>query len=107
MNFLKQANINEIGKFTEWTEWSNCVNCQDHQYRTRKCRSSHICFGPIEEKKKCTCKPDIPIDQLLINRIIPQSFRLIHLIIACVLTFLMGSLLVLCKRLKENLLQLS
>ena len=45
-----------MGEFTEWSEWSACQECGDEQMRTRRCKSSNICFGHDREMRACPCK---------------------------------------------------
>ena len=92
--------MNELATFSDWSAWSICKNCDDSQLRTRKCLGLK-CFGVTKQVRKCTCIPkaasfDAPLNDLLIGKI-PQTFTLIHLIIASALTFLLGSFVVLCK----------
>ena len=90
------GNLNQIGKFSEWSDWSICVNCNDKQYRTRKCNKPNTCFGLAKELKNCPCSKTskVSINKMLSGQI-PTSFSLVHLIIACALTFLLGTFMVL------------
>lgn len=92
--------MNELAKYGDWGAWSLCKSCDDTQVRTRQCQGLK-CFGLARQVRKCACLPkvagfDASLNDLLIGKI-PQTFNLIHLMVACGLTFLLGSFVVLCK----------
>ncbi len=103
------SSLEEIDQFGDWSEWSGCSDrCNEHEWRTREClkEEANACFGVLKEERECKCKRERlnGFEMFLGEGIIvmPEKFEIIHLIIACSLTFMMGSAVVLCKFLIEN-----
>ena len=90
---------------SKWSEWSGCgVDCQTkEEWRTRECLESgavNACFGLLREVRECVCDRVklTGLEKLLGEGVMmPERFTVVHLVVACSLTFMMGSAVVLGK----------